>query len=90
MRNLVLGLLATVMFCGCSNGYQEKNYPTKPPELSDCKVYYLHNDSGDNITVMRCPNSTTSSNYTTKAGKTIVHHTEIVVDGVQYAKKDLE
>ena len=56
------------MLVGCSNSATEVNYPVMPPELKDCKIYKLSNEEGGFITIARCLNSTTTTNY--KNGKT--------------------
>lgn len=53
-------------------------------ELADCKIFNMRSSGGITITVARCPNSTTSTTYS--SGKTT--HTTIVVDGVEYVKKE--
>lgn len=61
---------------GCSSNISQSDYyrDKLPPELSDCKVY-----TNDSITIVRCPNSTT----TTKVSK----NTTIVIDGMEYIPK---
>jgi len=71
-------ILSLMFLSACSNGYYKANFPVVPPELSDCQFFILTNDKGGNITVVRCPNSTT----TTLANK----RTTVVVDGVEYEK----
>ncbi len=39
-----------------------------PPELQDCKIYYLSSSDGGSLTVVRCPNSTVTASY--RKGKT--------------------
>ena len=80
MKKLIGILFAAGIVAGCGNSAKEIIYPVLPPELKDCKIFYLTKESGSAITVMRCPNATTSTSYT--AGKTKV--TTIVVDGVEY------
>lgn len=69
---LGLALLAT----GCERSVSVADYPL-PPELSDCNLFKLADGNGSEITVARCPNSTTSTTF--REGK----HNEsaIVVDG---------
>jgi hypothetical protein len=74
-------MIFSTLIAGCSNGYEEQSYPTLPDELKDCKVYYIHNKDGDNMKVMRCPNSTTSTHYVVHAGKNSVARNNVVVDG---------
>ena len=80
MKKLIGILFAASIVAGCTNSAKEVIYPAMLPELKDCKVFYLTKESGSAITVMRCPNATTSTSYT--SGKTKV--TTIVVDGVEY------
>ena len=68
---------------GCHNGYSESNFPLRPDELKDCYIGELRNETGEHITIARCPNSTTTTNY--KSGKTT--KATIVVDGVTYEEK---
>ena len=57
----MLCLLVTV---SCSRGFsdQSENY-TLPSELSDCKIYRLTTELGNNLMVVRCPESSTSTTY---------------------------
>lgn len=64
------------LLSGCENSYEEANFPARPPELQDCKIYYLENEGGNTITVVRCPNSDTSTTY--RQGKTV--RTTVVID----------
>ena len=80
MKKLIGILFAAGIISGCTNSAKEVIYPVMPPELKDCKIFVLDKEDGRSITVMRCPNSTTSSTYT--EGKTL--KTTIVVDGVEY------
>lgn len=52
-----------------------------PQELSDCIFRRMDSDTGSFITVIRCPNSATTTVQSDKA-----HTTTIVVDGVTYSK----
>lgn len=77
-------IVAALFVAGCSPTAQQVEYPVLPPELADCKFYFI--SSGDvrsQIRVVRCPNSTTSSTY--KIGKST--ETTIVIDGVEYERK---
>lgn len=82
-RNTKTKLLISLSFLtavlgGCSNSAREVNYPVRPAELKDCKIYRLTNDEGGVITVARCPNSTTTTTMNHKGTPTAV-----VVDGVE-------
>jgi hypothetical protein len=82
MRKLIL--LTMIALAGCENGYREKSYPAIPPELKDCRFFYLSNSAGDSIQVARCPNSTTTTTY--RSGKTT--RSAVVIDGVEYVQKE--
>jgi hypothetical protein len=72
-------ILAVLVLSGCKNSYSDANFPVRPPELEDCKFFHLSNSDASHITVVRCPNSTTS---TTSGGKH--KRTAVVIDGVEY------
>lgn len=78
---IVLTILVTV---GCKSyppHYEEdKDYTVLPEELKDCKIFNISNGWGI-LTVVRCPNSSTSTIYS--EGKTIKK--VVVIDGVEYA-----
>ena len=49
-----------------------------PPELKDCKIYQITNDSGAIIYITRCPNSDTTTSY--NYGKTKFNSSVILQD----------
>lgn len=73
---IIFLLALLVLITGCENAAKELKFPVLPPDLQDCKIYYLTNEKGFNITIARCPNSTTTTNY--KQGKS--SHSTVVVD----------
>lgn len=75
--------LTLVLLAGCTPSAEEKTWPILPDGLKDCKFYKLRDDSGNTITVVRCPASSTSVQY--KVGKST--QTTVTVDGVEYTKK---
>jgi len=86
MKSVII-ILAISMLVGCYN----PGVSTSPTlqaslkmekDLADCKSYIV-NSTNRSIYVVRCPNSNTSTTY--QEGKT--HSTVIVVDGVEYEKK---
>lgn len=79
MKSLITAAFVVVL-TACSNGYEQLTYPVVPDELKDCKFYSISNSSGGNLRVVRCPNSQTSTTYST--GKT--QTTSVVIDGVTY------
>lgn len=78
---LIVALLA---LAGCNNEFKDANFPARPEELKDCKIVELYNTQGERLTVARCPNSTTSTQFKRGKGR----GTAIVVDGVTYEAKE--
>lgn len=64
----------------CSDRAKELHFPAMPKELADCRVYAVENTAGNRITVMRCPNSTTTTESPSGKSKAYV----VVIDGVEY------
>jgi hypothetical protein len=83
IKSIFIAIILSAFLCSCSDSANKLNFPALPPELSDCVIYELLNTSGDHIKIARCPNSTTTSTYT--SGKTST--STIIVDGVEYIKK---
>lgn len=87
----IITMVAVSLLVGCAQEsgpgvtYDIKGAYTLPPELSDCSVYKLDtNERIPNLVIVRCPNSTTSTNWTETQGRTTVQGSTIVVDGVEY------
>lgn len=74
-------LTATLVACEPTTRETSQDY-VLPPELQDCKAYYLRDTNGSSLTVMRCPNSTTATQKV--KGKTSIK--TVVIDGVTYTK----
>lgn len=57
-------LLAVLLLSGCDAYNQDvtRKY-IMPQGLNDCKVYSVRADGGGYITVVRCPNSSTTSRF---------------------------
>lgn len=83
MKTKLIILLSTIMLGACTPSYKSMDYPIRPEELKDCGFYGLRNSLGDHITVVRCPNSTTTSRAGGKHDREVV-----VIDGVEYTKKE--
>lgn len=60
-----------------------------PKDLNDCSFYLMRNDEGGSITVVRCPNSSTSTKTSGKYPKT-VSTVEAPKDTVQEQIESLE
>jgi hypothetical protein len=81
MKYILLLLVLVLAGCGPAE-YKEQHFSQMPPELKDCKTYYITEGNGGGITVMRCPEATTSVNK--QEGK--VKKTYVVIDGKAYEK----
>lgn len=80
---IVIGLLTIGLF-GCEKTSEDISTNFILPEgLEDCSVFKINGGDGDQLKIVRCPNSSTSSTY--RSGK--VTRTNVVVDGVEYIKK---
>ena len=72
MKTNILILTSLLFFVGCTPTYTKKNDNfLLPPELSDCKIYYLNDKNGSGIYITRCPSSTTTTSTTGKNPQTV-------------------
>lgn len=84
----IVVLLAFAVISGCDYGVDtySNNRPAKyyalPDQLKDCISYRIMDKHEPNVTVFRCPNSTTTTMDDTKQ-----HNTTVIIDGVEYVKK---
>ena len=65
-------IIIALLLTGCSNSYREVVFPVLPDELKDCKFFSITNTSGENLQVVRCPNSSVSTSYIRGKTKTDV------------------
>lgn len=82
---LIIGLLV-----GCGETRTEEiqtNY-SLPHEMRDCQMFDMTSQSSQDIIVVRCPNSTTSTSYSIQQGKTRVQRRSVVVDGVTFIEEE--
>lgn len=69
MKYLILIITALVL-TACTPSVEETTENWKlNKDLSDCKVYFLHNGSIKSLTVVRCPNSATATKMQGKTPK---------------------
>ena len=70
MNKLILTIASVLVLTACDvepyNKELTQTYPL-PDGLEDCKIYYLQNKSGNSLKVVRCPNSSTTTQW--QAGK---------------------
>ena len=78
MKLLPFAMIVLLSACDAET-YDVSNKYAIPPQFSDCMFADMRSTDGSVITVVRCPNSSTS---TIRGGK--AHETAIVIDGVQY------
>lgn len=88
MKKLFAAIAVFIALAGCTPSANEIFVEVMPKALEDCKLYEIKSSGGSSIKVMRCPNSTTSTNYDT-GGKHRTLHANIVIDGVTYEKKEV-
>lgn len=96
-------IVATVFLAACTPSAKDLSgeFTVLPEGMKDCKLYRLRSTNGSSITAIRCPNSATTSKYS--SGKTTteavvveqsqppvveVKPAEITVDGITYRKID--
>lgn len=79
----ILAIAFCIVASGCTEAAREVPFGAMPDGLKDCRIFELQTTAGPVITVVRCPNSATSSTY--RSGK--VTKRTVVVDGVEYEKK---
>ena len=87
MKKLLL-IPLLVMLPSCENSTKNitNNYAL-PPELADCSINYLKSTIEHNITVVRCPNSSTISSSVQNCGKGCTTTRNVtVIDGVEYVR----
>lgn len=85
---LLLPLLLALTACETNNRNITNNYAL-PQELSDCSITYLKSATEYDLTVIRCPNSDTTTMNKQSCGKSCIKTlTTTVIDGVEYVKKD--
>ena len=83
MKKLLIIASIALAITGCTPSAKDiSEQYTMPEELKDCTITYLQGKY-THLTVVRCPNSTTSTTY--PVGKTT--QTTVVIDGETYVKQ---
>jgi outer membrane PBP1 activator LpoA protein len=77
----VMLILLSIVLAGCTDKVEERKFLAMPKELADCRVFYVQNRDGNSMTVVRCPNSATTTEV--RSGKST--QTTVTIDGVEYA-----
>lgn len=80
MNKIVIFIL-TLILTACSK--ETKNISERyqlPDELSDCRVYRMRAEGGNVITLVRCPNSSTTTSYRRSNGKSSSRYSNTVIE----------
>lgn len=73
-------ILAALLLTGCTGSATKIAFDKIPPELADCTTYRLTEGGGmGSVIVMRCPNSTTSTQHS-DPNPELGSRTNVVVD----------
>lgn len=81
MKKIILAVLVATALVGCTPETKEvSNSWAFPPELQDCKIYALSNDTGSSMKVLVCPN-TPSFTTSSREGKVDVDTTVVYKRG---------
>ena len=62
IKLVMIGLVLILSGCAKETVSISGNYDI-PKELSDCSIYYMRSDVSRNLTIIRCPNSSTTTSY---------------------------
>lgn len=74
-------IAAIFLVVGCSKSTKNVSEKYELPEgLTDCTVYYMTGENARSLTVVRCPNSSTTTRYSFKSGKSTTTHNNVVVE----------
>lgn len=90
MKRITIALVAVLMLAACddTDPGSQRDVTSKynlPESMKDCKIYYMSGSSSvREITVIRCPNSSTAANTVVSSGKSTRIDAVVVIDGVQY------
>ena len=89
MKYIALALGA-ILLTGCVETRTEevRNKYSMPDELKDCRMFDMESQTSQDIIVVRCPNSTTSTSYSYQSGKSRHERRSVVIDGVTFVEGD--
>ena len=82
---LLMVVLGVIMLTGCEPSYKDytESFTNLPEGLKDCKIYGIQNGNSMSLSVVRCPNSTVSTNQEVAEGKVTHVQTTTTIDGVE-------
>jgi len=108
MKSLKLVLLSScvLVFSGCDDSNYLPEKKTRKyvldETLKDCSITEIKSSTEDNLTIVRCPLSSTTTNYTENCGKnctdnisnTVIDENKkkeyVEINGVKYEKVEVE
>lgn len=92
MKHHAILLLSAILLTACEPQQPKEVTYIMPPELSDCKVHAIDSSNGPKLYVVRCSGqgkkTETSVEWSQSSGKTTTYYHTILIDGVEYVKKD--
>lgn len=89
MKYIALTLFVILLTgCGETRTEEVQTKYSMPNELRDCQMFDMVSQSSQDIIVVRCPNSTTSTSYSYTSGKTRHERRSVVIDGVTFVEGD--
>lgn len=90
MKKILILLPLIISMASCQNSNKDiTGAYALPIELEDCSISYLTSSTEYNITVVRCPNSDTTTHSVHSCGKGCIRkQNTTVIDGVKYVQAD--
>ena len=94
MKKILISLILSFLIVGCEPAQintstaatesQATNALKLTKGLEDCKLFQFPLTKYDEISIVRCPNSTVTTNQKIQQGKTTYTQTTVTIDGVEY------
>lgn len=91
MKKILVLILSLGILTGCNPSPASAdlaNYPVKAVGFEDCTFGRMTAPYEVSITVVRCPNSTTTTNYNVPSGKSSRPVKVVVIDDIEYVPKE--
>lgn len=88
MKYIALALFALLLTgCGETRTEEVQARYQMPDGMHDCQVFDMVSQTAQDIIVVRCPLSSTSTSYSYTSGKTTHERRSVVVDGVTFIEE---
>ena len=91
MKKILVLILSLGILTGCEPSPASARlakYPVKAVGFEDCTFGKMKAPYEESITVVRCPNSTTTTNYNVPSGKSTCPVKVVVIDNIEYLPKE--